>query len=374
MARRAPLAVSLGALVLLASGSLALQSATAGGNLQPTTGIVVPPTFTLREWNADTDNLVPAQGTVVVNGKPVSGVRVRVDSYNVPSPTDKAGHFVYLADGTLLQRHVVTVSDASGGKVNGRPLSSAEQSALTATHASIDVAYAVDDLKVSRNGAGDPVVSGRLAKTDGDGPPAVGLLTYQLTGTITDSNGKPVQGAQVSTRTLDRDYWTVSTLSEANGHYSSLFTASAEVSGNPVPFTVRVSKGDTIYQFLPQEFVNFQRLKSARLDIQLPPAGYAFALPRPVSYPGALYTGTVAGVTSGKSAIRPLSATWPDKTGRFSITLSKKMIGKTVSIWEGTVTLFSVAEAKPGGPIDLQNWPGSVPTGAPRDLAGVTLK
>ena len=137
------------------------------------------------------------------------------------------------------------------------------------------------DLKVSRNGAGDPVVSGRLEKTDTTGPPAVGLLTYQLTGTITDSNGKPVEGAQVSTRTLDRDYWTVSTASDSTGHYDSLFTASAEVSGNPVPFTVRVSKGDSVYQFLSQEFVNFQRLKSARLDIRLLPTGYAFALPVP---------------------------------------------------------------------------------------------
>lgn len=378
MARRT-LAISLGAVALVVAGSVALQSAAAGGNLPPSTGIVRPATFTLREWSADTDNLVPAQGTVVANGKPVAGVRVRVDNYNVPAPTDKAGHFTYLADGTLLERHVVTITDASGGKVNGQPLSSAEQSALTASHASIDVAYAIDDLKASRNAAGDPVVTGRLEKTDGSGPPAVGLLTYQLTGTITDSNGKPVEGAQVSTRTLDRDYWTVSTLSNAQGHYSSLFTASAEEPGNPVPFTIRVSKGDTIYQFLPQEFVEFQRLKSAKLDIQLPPTGYAFALPRPHSYPGALYTGTVVGVTSAKSVVRPLAATWPGaatgaNSGRFSITLPKSMIGKTVSLWEGTLTLFSVATAKPLGPIDLQDWPTSLPSGAPRNLASVTLK
>ena len=38
-----------------------------------------------------------------------------------------------------------------------------------------------------------------------------------------------------------------------------------------------------IYQFQSQEFVNFQRLKSPRLDIRLPPRGYALALPHPRS-------------------------------------------------------------------------------------------
>jgi carboxypeptidase family protein len=374
VARRSPFTLALGAVALLAAGSVALQSATAGRNVQPTTGIVVPQPFTLAVWNADSDNLVPAQGTIVANGTPVSGVRVRVDNYDLPSPTDKNGHFVYLADATLLQRHLVTVTDASAGKAGGRLLSPADRAALTASQASINVAYAVRDLKVSRNGAGQPVVTGRLANTNGSSPPAVGLLTYQLTGTVTDSNGKPVAGAQVSTRTLDRDYWTVSTVTDSSGRYDSLFTASAEVAGNPVPFTVRVSKGDVVYQFLSQEFINFQRLKSAKLDIRLPPRGYAMALPHPQSYPGALYTGTAVGVTSGTISVRPVSATWPDRTGRFSITLPKSLAGKSVSIWEGKLNLFSVANAMPGSEVDLRDWPATLPREVPRDLASIKLK
>ena len=374
MARRSSLSASFGVVALLAAGSIVLQPATAGRNAQPSTGIVSPPPFTLALWTADTNNTVPAQGTVVMNGSPVSGVRVRVDNYDVPSPTDKDGHFVYLVDATLLQRHVVTVADASNAKAGGQPLSSAAQAGLAASQATINVAYAVRDLKVSRNPAGLPVVSGRLAKTDGSPPPAVGLLTYQLTGTITGADGKPVSGAQMSTRTLDRDYWTVSTETDSKGRYDSLFTASAEEPGDPVPFTVRVSKGDTVYQFQSQEFVYFQRLKSASLDIRLPPRGYALALPRPHSYPGALYAGTVVGVTSGTSAIRPVSATWPDRTGRFTITLPKNLAGKSVSIWEGRLNLFSVAEAKPGGEVDLQDWPATLPREVPRNLASIRLK
>jgi hypothetical protein len=348
--------------------------ASPAGNRQARLAIVAPPAYAVQTWNADTDNLIRSQGTIELSGTPVSGVRVRVDNYDLPSPTDAQGHFVYLLDATLLARHVVAVTDATNGKAGGQPLSSAEQAELTARRAAIIVAYGVRDLKVSRDGAGHPVVSGRLVNGAGGPAPVVGLLTYQLTGTVTDANGKPVTGAQVSTRTLDRDYWTVSTMTDARGHYSSLFTASAELPGNPVPFTVRVSKGDVVYQFLSQEFVYFQRLQSARMDIRLPPRSYAMALPRPQSYPGALYDGIVAGVTAGGNLVRPVSATWPDGSGRFQITLPRRLAGKTVAIWEGKLNLFSRAEAKPGGTIDLADWPATLPREVPRDLVRVQLK
>jgi hypothetical protein len=181
----------------------------------------------------------------------------------------------------------------------------------------------------------------------------------------------------VSTRTEDRDYWTVSTFTDAQGHYSSLFTASAETAGTPgapVPFTVRVSKGDLVYQFLPLEFVEFNRLQSAKLDIQLPPQGYPLTLPLPRSYPGAIYQGIVVGVAQGDQAVRPLADTWLDKTGQFKITLPRSMVGKTVSLWEGRLLLFSVATATQGGAIDLQGYPTGLPANVPRGLAEITLK
>jgi hypothetical protein len=376
VARRASLRLSLGAVALLAAGSVVLQSASAGRSLAAFTGIAIAPgpTFTLLKWDPDTSNLMSVTGTVMANGSPVSGARVRVDNYDVPAPTDKAGKFVYRADATLLQRHVVTVTNVAAATVSGQALSAEEKDALLASEASINVAYAVADLKVSRNAAGQPVITGKLAKKDGTPPPAVGLLTYQLTGTVTGSDGKPVSGVQVSTRTIDRDYWSISTETDSAGRYESFFTASANEPGDPVPFAVRVSKGDNIFQLLSQEFVYFKRLKSARLNIELPPSGFAMAVPRPTSYPGAVYTGTLVGVTSGQSSVKPVSATWPDRQGRFSITLPKSLVGKQVSIWEGKTDLFSVAEAKPGGAVDLQDWPTNLPRQVPRGLATVRLK
>jgi hypothetical protein len=345
----------------------------AGGSTETRAVILAPPPLAVATWNPNSDNLAAATATIELAGKPIAGVHVRVGDFDVPAVTDAKGQFVYLVDDTLLGRHVVTVTDATGATVGGKALTSSQRAALQQTEASIDVAYTVRDLGTSRNSAGDPVVTGRLVDSSGNPPPPVGLLTYRLTGTVIDSDGKPVSGAQVSTRTLDRDYWTVSTPTDAQGRYSSLFTASSEAPQNPVPFTVRVSVGNTVYQFLPEEFVYFERLKSARLDIRLPPTGYAMAIPRPQSYPGAVYTGIVAAVAHGSTPVRPLSITWPDRSGRFKIVLPKDVAGQTLSLFEADLSLFSPFKAVPGGPVALGEWPKSLPADAPRDVAPVHL-
>ncbi len=359
---------------LLAAGCLIVVPGAVATTSGADATIVPPPVVALHQWTSATANTTPLHGVVELGGKPVSGVRVRVDNYVIPTPTNAKGEFTFLADDTLLQRHPVTIADASNAEVAGAPLTGAQRSALEASTSAITVAYPISDLKVTRDGAGNPVVSGRIVDTAGQPPPRVGLATYSLSGTVTDSNGKPVVGAQVSTRTADRDYWTVSTLTDANGHYSSLFTASDEESHDPVPFTVRIADGSDIYQFLPDEYVYFRRLQSATLDLQLPPSGFAMALPLPKSYPGAIYLGTVVGATTQAGAvIRPLKATWSDEQGNFSLTLPRSFAGKTVSLWEGTLDLFSVEPAVPGGSVDLHDWPGQLAPSVARDLQPVRL-
>jgi hypothetical protein len=359
--------------LLLVLAGVALAPASAGPAAGSAT-IVAPPTFSIATWSADSSNLVPATGTVELGGVPVSGVGVRVDGYQLPATTNAKGQFTYLLDHTLLGRHVVAVVDASAGKAAGQPLSSADQVRLASVQASIQVAYPVTQVQVTTNAAGEPVVSGKVATTAGTAPPKVGLLTYRLTGTVTDSNGKPVDGAVVSTRTTDRDYWTISTVTGKDGRYSSLFTASSESQQDPVPFTVRVSIGDTVYQFLPLEYVLFRRLQSATLDIRLPPRGYPMAIPEPVSYPGALYTGILVGAAVNGVPVRPVAATWPTGSGAFQLTLPKRLAGKTVTLWEAKVQLFSRTPATPGGSVDIAGWPSTLPADAPRNLASVALR
>lgn len=364
---RAARAVGVAATLLALTGGGSLASGGAG----PT---IAAPTIQLAPWQPDTDNLVALHGFVRYGSRPVSGVVVRVDDYTLPAPTDAQGRFTSLTDATLLSRHVVTVADVSNARVAGIQLSATARASLLTAHGEIEVAYPITGIRVSRDATGRPTIEGRIGDTGGTAPPTVVLYSYELTGRVINSDGKPVAGARVSTRTVDRDYWTVSSLTDAQGRYRSLFTASSEQGGNPVPMTVRVSVGDLVYEYLPAEYVEFQRLQSAQLDIRLPPRGYPIALPLPRTFPGALYEGVVVGVTADGNVVRPVETVWPDSTGRFKIVLPRSLSGRSVSLWEGKLQLFSQSPAEPGRPIDLRDWPTELPVGAPRDLAQVLLK
>ena len=71
------------------------------------------------------------------------------------------------------------------------------------------------------------------------------LYSYELKGTITDSNGNPLEGAIVTTRTNDRQYWTQSRPTGENGSYASFLVAADQEGDDPVPMTVGSRQGAT---------------------------------------------------------------------------------------------------------------------------------
>jgi hypothetical protein len=360
--------VAFGTLVLVCADVL-----TAAGAAPPSQAVITTPGYKpVVAWTPQTDNRTSGTGTVLLGGAPVAGVRLSVDGYLLPFATDAAGRFTYRVDDTLIGRHPITVFDASKATRNGQPLTAAERNALASAAGAATVAYPLVGLATSRSGNGDPVVTGRVA-AGAAGLPPVALYTYRLSGTVLDADGHPVEGALVSTRTRDRDYWTLSGPTDRFGHFESLFTASSETGENPVGMTVRVALGDRVYSFLSEEYVWFQRLQSASVTIRLPPDGYAFVLPVATSYPGAVYRGLVVGAAVDGRPLKPVAATWPAADGSFRIVLPQRFAGKTVTLWEGTFDLFSTRRAQPGGSIGLQSWPTSLGPGVPQGLAAVRL-
>jgi alcohol dehydrogenase (cytochrome c) len=321
-------------------------------------------------WQANSSNVARVTGRVLLNGAPVAGARVSLDRYLVPRATAKDGSFQTDVDITIPLRRVVHVVAATKATLHGRALTAGQRSALLAASGGFSVGYGLAGLRAHVQGKGNVVVTGRLAGAEGQAPPLVRLQTYQLTGTITDAAGKPVQGAVVITRTQDRDFWTHSSGSDQNGHYTSFFSASDETSADPVPLSVGVASGGVSYGGVLGTNVPFKRLRSAVMNIQLG-AGANYTIQTPSTYVGAVYTGLVVGVTAGGKVVKPLAARWPDAHGTFSITLPASVRGKTLHFWENARQFFSRFAARPGGAIDLTSWPTALGDGVPVGLASL---
>jgi hypothetical protein len=236
--------------------------------------------------------------------------------------------------------------------------------------------YAITDLKTHGGKGGTIVVDGRLTYGKNQAPLPVGLYSYLLKGTITYANGQPAKGAVVTTRTNDHKFWTYSTPSSATGAYESFLVAADQEGDDPVPMTVGVAIGQDAYPEPLNDFVNFASLKSATLDIQLPAAAGAPLVKstlNPQTIPGAIYAGLLVGVFGNGHLIEPVSAVWPDDSGRFELVLPASAHGVTVKFWEADKQFFSTSTPAPGGNVDLTVYPKAIPTDAPQGIATLKL-
>ena len=344
----------------------AAVAATGFGSVPTQGGLVV------RLWQANSSNVARVAGRVLLNGAPVAGARVSMDGYPVPQATAKDGSFKTDVDITIPLRRVVRVVDAAHATVHGHALSAGQRSSLLAASGGFSIGYGLQGLHAKVQADGSVVVSGRLLGANRQAPPTVRLLTYQLIGTITDKSGKPVQGAVVITRTQDRDFWTHSSASDANGHYSSFFAASDETSADPVVLAVGVASGGVSYGGNLGINASFKRLQSSVLNIQLG-TGVAYTLQTPTPQVGAVYSGLVVGVTSGGNVVKPLTERWPDANGAFSMRLPASVRGKTVRFWENQRQFFSHFAARPGGAVDLAAWPSQLGNAVPAGLATLAI-
>ena len=273
--------------------------------------VVTPQSLSVSVWDADSSNTSGVQGRVLLGGRPVQGAQVSVDDWLVPSRTDKQGTFTYPADNTIATRHVVEVVGATGA-THRRPRA---HRARSSRHCCVGRAASTSATSWStskaRSGPEDTVVvTGRMTYGNGAAPPPVLLFSYELHGMITDASGKPVKGAVVTTRTNDRQYWTQSRPSGPNGGYASFLVAADTLNNDPVPMSVGVAVGDTFYAMAATDAIDFAKLKSSVLNIQLPAtAGTTLVKanlnPQPV--PGAIYQGLLVGVVGGRGrVIKPL--------------------------------------------------------------------
>jgi alcohol dehydrogenase (cytochrome c) len=313
----------------------------------------------LELWQASSSNESTVSGRVFLGGKPVSGARVAVDRYVLPQATGPSGGFQAPVDATLAQRHPLRVVDASHATIGGKALSAGQQKALQSASAGISVGYRIVDAQAKRQKNGTVLVTGRAVRTDGVPAPGVVQLSYRLSGTITDASGNPVAGATVVTRTTDRDFWTFSLPSNAQGHYVSFFTASDEAGDDPVPLSVQVASGHKNYSAGAVATMSFTPDTSSQVNFKLPAAGSGLTLPSSTPEAGAFYRGMLIGVRAPGGVVKPVSGTWPDSRGHFRLVLPNLKKGTPLVFWENDSVVFS-STARPGGPVAANGWPSAL--------------
>jgi alcohol dehydrogenase (cytochrome c) len=364
------------------SASVALTKATpaapalAGAAAGPKAHVTGPAGLVVKPWDPSSSNFETVQGHVTLAGRPVAGVAVTVGGWADPSHTDANGAFGYPLDVSTPGRHVVKVVGVSHATVGGHALGVAERAAVLGRTGGIDVGYQLTGLSAHRGAHGTVVIKGRMSYGEG-APPSVLLYSYELRGKITDANGNPVKGAIVTTRTNDRQYWTQSRPSGANGSYASFLVAADQEGDDPVPMQVGIAVGSTSYAEPAADEIDFAKLRSATLDVRLPGSpstGLVKSTLVPQAVAGSIFQGLLVGVVGGKGGvIRPVGASWPDTSGRFRLVLPPSAAGQTVQFWESERQFFSRTPAKAGGPVDMAVYPKSLPADAPQGLARLNL-
>ena len=314
--------------------------------------------FEVERWRGEGDNTHTARGRVLLEGRPVANVGLRVNAYRLRSDDD--GRFSYRVANDLARRYLISVDAAAAATIDGDELGSAERAALLEAQGAITVAYRLSELEVEPRPNATIVIRGRLTARDGTPPPPIILFSYQLSGRVFDADGRPRANAVVLTQTLDREGSTFSTPTDARGRYRSFYWPPGEE-----PVTLRVAQADRTWELASP--LAMPRFRSARLDIRLGPNG-SIALPAVMAEAGAVYEGLLVGPLVDGKPVVPLAGTWPDEQGRFELLLPSSARGKSLSIYEAPGYYFSPAAA-PGTAVEPSLWPKRLPPDAPRTPA-----
>ena len=328
----------------------------------------------VRAWLPSGNNTESARGRLLVGGKPVSGARISVDRYVLPRATGADGRFTASIDVTVVRRHLVKVADLSRARVGGRAAHRLRTRVGPRRdrrlHRRLPDRRAEGERRQGRQRRRHrPDRHARRLRAGGRQP-----LHLPALGPDHRRGREAGRGCDRRHAHVDRDFWTFSEPSDADGNYTSFFAASDKSQDDPVPLSVQVALGPVSYSSGLIPTVKFKRLRSARMDVQLPArVGGVLPLPTSTSYEGAVYQGLLVGASVGGRVVKPVAAQWPDAKGRFRLVLPASARGKTVRLWQSSFQAFATFPAKPGGAVDLRTWPAGLSPRVSTGTASVQL-
>ena len=182
---------------------------------------------------------------------------------------------------------------------------------------------------------------------------------YALSGTITDTNGKPLAGVYASVRDDEGETWALSNETGEDGVYQLRFFPDAAESG----FTARIAYGAKSAD--SEAELSFQPETSSQLALVLDTANNvvigtgpngAF---KPEAMPGAEYVGYLVGLAVDDAPIDAM-ITWPDEMGRVTITIPEVNFNGEASFFQERVRFFAHTENVPGSDVPAELIPAKL--------------
>jgi hypothetical protein len=79
------------------------------------------------------------------------------------------------------------------------------------------------------------------------------------------------------------------------------------------------------------------------------------------------------GVAGPKGVVKPISSTWPDAKGRFTLVLPRQPRGTSLRFWESDFVTFSRIVARPGGATESSATPSALTSRIPVGIAVVKV-
>ncbi|WEK54113.1 MAG: carboxypeptidase-like regulatory domain-containing protein [Candidatus Cohnella colombiensis] len=290
-------------------------------------------------WKMDNSQVVYVNGTVLLDGQPVSGVEVNLGKRTLT--TEDNGSFEFLVDRSIPTTLPVSIKSAEHATISGKSVSDSSKKALLEASTSVEVYYPIqiEDVKEMSGDPSSVEVHARIIMDEGEDFPTTKITSYAIMGTIKDASGTPVKDAVVSFVRDRGEGWSKSEPSDENGHYVLYYSPEEDED-----LIYQIHVGDTKYTLPDNRVYHLPEDTSAQIDVILPAEGTVIDDKPPTlvgsEAEGALYWSLMVGLSVGSEV--PYTVTLPKKDGTFTITLPKEVWDQTPTLFESRITRFSI--------------------------------
>jgi len=301
----------------------------------------------MSTWMIDGNHMADVKGTLLSGDKPVEGAVVQLANFREIT-TDKNGNFDFSIDRSKLDIKEVKVVSAENAKIDGKKVSKDDHNKLVGVSNNVAIRYPViiDSVSTNANDASLVDVEAHAKMPEGQEFPGFGIDRYEITGTVKDADGNPVEGAVINIRRDGVEGFSISPPTDKDGKYQFFYLPDDE----EAHYFYVVYNG-TRYSLPENRIYMFPEDTSVNIDVMLPKTGTVIDDKPPTlvthTLLGAHYTGLLFGLEVPDNV--NYTVTIPmEEDGSFTVTLPKTEWEKKPTFYETIFNMY-MEEGKDSG-------------------------